>query len=51
MRSRIILAALSALAVTTTAAGCGSSGDDAKSKTITIAYQKFGAFIQLDQQL
>jgi multiple sugar transport system substrate-binding protein len=51
MRSRILLAALSALAVTAATAGCGSSGDDAKSKTITIAYQKFGAFIQLDQQL
>ncbi|MFI5910890.1 extracellular solute-binding protein [Dactylosporangium sp. NPDC051541] len=33
-----------------TATGCGSSsGDDAK--TITVAYQKFGAFIQLDDQL
>nr|BFE55683.1 extracellular solute-binding protein [Dactylosporangium thailandense] len=32
------------------AAACGSSsGDDAK--TITVAYQKFGAFIQLDDQL
>jgi multiple sugar transport system substrate-binding protein len=51
MRHRILLAALSALVVTTATAGCGSSGDDAKNKTVTIAYQKFGAFIQLDNQL
>jgi multiple sugar transport system substrate-binding protein len=51
MRHRILLAALSALVVTTATAGCGSSGGDAKNKTVTIAYQKFGAFIQLDNQL
>jgi multiple sugar transport system substrate-binding protein len=51
MRHRIVVAGLSALVLTTTAAcGGGGSGDSAK-KTITIAYQKFGAFIQLDNQL
>ena len=50
MRHRIVLAALSALVVT--AAGCGSSDDGGDhDKTVTIAYQKFGAFIQLDNQL
>jgi multiple sugar transport system substrate-binding protein len=51
MRHRIVVAGLSALVLTATAAcGGGGSGDSA-SKTITIAYQKFGAFIQLDNQL
>jgi multiple sugar transport system substrate-binding protein len=49
MRHRIVLAALSALVVT--AAGCGSSGSGDSDKTVTVAYQKFGAFIQLDDQL
>ncbi|WP_433047699.1 extracellular solute-binding protein [Dactylosporangium sp. CS-033363] len=48
MRKNIAVVALAALLLS--AAGCGaSSGDDAK--TITVAYQKFGAFIQLDDQL
>jgi multiple sugar transport system substrate-binding protein len=51
MRHRIVVAGLSALVLTATAAcGGGGSGDSAN-KTITIAYQKFGAFIQLDNQL
>lgn len=50
MRHRTVVAGLSALVLTATAA-CGSSGGDSASKTITIAYQKFGAFIQLDNQL
>ena len=50
MRHRVVLAALSALALAASAA-CGSSGGDSDGKTITIAYQKFGAFIQLDNQL
>jgi len=50
MRHRFILAALSALALTASAA-CGSSSGGATSKTITIAYQKFGTFLQLDNQL
>jgi multiple sugar transport system substrate-binding protein len=52
MRHRMVVAGLSALVLTATAA-CGSSGGSGSSsnKTITIAYQKFGAFIQLDNQL
>jgi multiple sugar transport system substrate-binding protein len=50
MRHKIAVAAVSALVLTASAA-CGSSGGDAADKTITIAYQKFGAFIQLDNQL
>jgi multiple sugar transport system substrate-binding protein len=50
MRHRIAVAALSALVITG-ATACGSSGGDSQGKTITIAYQKFGAFIQLDNQL
>ncbi|MEU7867536.1 extracellular solute-binding protein [Dactylosporangium sp. NPDC049140] len=38
------------VALVGSAAGCGSSGGD-DAKTITVAYQKFGAFIQLDDQL
>src|ERR1700753_280082 len=48
MRSRIAVVALSALVLTTAACG-SSSGSNAK--TITVAYQKFGAFVQLDKQL
>jgi multiple sugar transport system substrate-binding protein len=51
MRHKIVLAALSAAALTASVAGCGSSSSDSQNKTITIAYQKFGAFIQLDNQL
>jgi multiple sugar transport system substrate-binding protein len=50
MRHKIAVAALSALVLTASAA-CGSSGGGSGSKTLTIAYQKFGAFIQLDNQL
>jgi multiple sugar transport system substrate-binding protein len=50
MRHQIVVAAMSALVLTASAA-CGSSGGDTADKTITIAYQKFGAFIQLDNQL
>ncbi|MBL7257810.1 extracellular solute-binding protein [Paractinoplanes lichenicola] len=52
MRPKLVLAALTALTLTVASAGCGGSdsgGDD--DKTITVAYQKFGTFIQLDQQL
>ncbi len=49
MRHNIAVAALSALVITATAgatAACGSDSGDSSSKTITVAYQKFGAFIQ-----
>jgi len=46
----VVVAALAALAIAGTAA-CSSSTGDSSSKTITVAYQKFGAFIQLDNQL
>ncbi|MFG1610774.1 extracellular solute-binding protein [Actinoplanes sp. NPDC049265] len=52
MRPKLVLAALSALVLTASAAACGG-GDDggAEGKTVTIAYQKFGSFVQLDKQL
>jgi multiple sugar transport system substrate-binding protein len=50
MRHQKTAAALSALLLTGSLAACGSSGGDS-GKTITIAYQKFGAFVQLDTQL
>jgi multiple sugar transport system substrate-binding protein len=50
MRHRIAVAALSALVLTASAA-CGSSSGGSDSKTITVAYQKFGNFIALDKQL
>jgi multiple sugar transport system substrate-binding protein len=45
----IAVSALAALSLTATA--CSSSSGGGSSKTVTVAYQKFGAFIQLDQQL
>jgi multiple sugar transport system substrate-binding protein len=55
MRHNIAVAALSALVITATTAAttaCGSSsGDSSSSKTITVAYQKFGTFIQMDQHM
>jgi multiple sugar transport system substrate-binding protein len=51
MRHKVLaVTALATLLVSTTAA-CGSSGGGSDSKTITVAYQKFGNFIQLDDQL
>src|SRR5262245_43251992 len=52
MRHTLAIAALAALTVTA-AAACSSSGGSGSSsaKTITVAYQKFGAFVQLDDQL
>ncbi len=55
MRHNFAVAALSALVITaaaaaTTACGSSSSGDSS-SKTITVAYQKFGTFIQMDQHM
>ena len=51
MRYRIAVAGLSALVLTATAACGSSSGGGSEKKTITVAYQKFGANIQLDSQL
>ena len=51
MRHKSAVALVSALILASTTAACGSSSSDADSKTITIAYQKFGTFIQLDNQL
>jgi multiple sugar transport system substrate-binding protein len=51
MRHRVVVAGLSALVLTAGVAACGSSDSGSAGKTITIAYQKFGSFIQLDKQL
>ena len=51
MRHKFVIAGLSALLLATTAACGGDGGGDGEDKTLTIAYQKFGAFIQLDNQL
>jgi multiple sugar transport system substrate-binding protein len=51
MRHRVVVAGLSALVLAAGTAACGSSSGDSDGKTITIAYQKFGSFIQLDKQL
>jgi multiple sugar transport system substrate-binding protein len=51
MRHTLAVAALAALALTAPAA-CSSGGSGSSSaKTITVAYQKFGSFVQLDDQL
>ncbi|MEV6493408.1 extracellular solute-binding protein [Actinoplanes sp. NPDC051633] len=51
MRHRVVVAGLSALVLAAATAACGSSDSESDGKTITIAYQKFGSFIQLDKQL
>jgi multiple sugar transport system substrate-binding protein len=50
MRRSVAIAALTALSLTG-AAACSSGSSDSSTKTLTIAYQKFGAFIQLDDQM
>jgi multiple sugar transport system substrate-binding protein len=55
MRRTFTIAALTAITLTG-AVACSSDGDsgdsgDTANKTITVAYQKFGAFIQLDDQM
>jgi multiple sugar transport system substrate-binding protein len=50
MRHKIAIAALAALTLTGTVA-CSSGNSGSSSKTITVAYQKFGAFVQLDDQM
>src|SRR5690348_7696118 len=49
-RTPVAVAALAVLALTGTVA-CSSSSGGTSSKTITVAYQKFGSFIQLDAQM
>ena len=52
MRLRLVLAVASALTLTLASAACGGGDSgDADGKTITVAYQKFGSFVQLDKQL
>ena len=50
MRRTFTIAALTAVTLTGTVA-CSSNDSSSSSKTITVAYQKFGAFIQLDAQM
>jgi multiple sugar transport system substrate-binding protein len=50
MRRSVAIAALTALTLSG-ATACSSSSSDSSAKTITVAYQKFGAFIQLDDQM
>lgn len=50
MRHKLTIAALAALTLTGTVA-CSSGNSGSSSKTITVAYQKFGAFIQMDDQM
>src|SRR5689334_9162280 len=49
--TRAVLGVLTAGAVALTAAACGGSGGGSSSggKTIKVAYQKFGAFTQMDK--
>jgi multiple sugar transport system substrate-binding protein len=48
--TRVVVSALTAATVTLTAAACGSSGgSSAGGKTLKVAYQKFGAFTQMDK--
>jgi multiple sugar transport system substrate-binding protein len=49
MRRTLTIAALAALALTGTVA-CSSGGGNS-AKTITVAYQKFGSFVQLDNEM
>ncbi len=52
MRSRNLAAVtLAAVALTGLAACGGSKSSGSSGKTITVAYQKFGAFVQMDQQM
>jgi multiple sugar transport system substrate-binding protein len=51
MRRSVALSALAALSLVGATAACSSGSSDSSSKTLTIAYQKFGAFIQLDDQM
>ena len=52
MRRTFTIAAVAALTLSGAAAcSSDSSGGGSKSKTITVAYQKFGAFIQMDEQM
>ena len=51
MRHKVLAVSALATALALSTAACGSSGGSGDSKTVTIAYQKFGAFIQLDAQL
>jgi multiple sugar transport system substrate-binding protein len=52
MRRSVVIAALTAISLTgATACSSSSGGGDSSSKTITVAYQKFGSFIQLDDQM
>ena len=46
----LTFAAMAAFTLTG-AVACSSSGTGTSAKTITVAYQKFGAFIQLDDQM
>jgi multiple sugar transport system substrate-binding protein len=50
MRHKLTIAALAALTLTGTVA-CSSGNSGTSSKTITVAYQKFGAFVQMDDQM
>jgi multiple sugar transport system substrate-binding protein len=50
MRRSVVIAALTALSLSG-ATACSSGSSDSSSKTITVAYQRFGSFIQLDDQM
>jgi multiple sugar transport system substrate-binding protein len=51
MRRSVIIATLSALSLLGATAACSSDSGDSSGKTITVAYQKFGTFTQLDDQM
>jgi multiple sugar transport system substrate-binding protein len=51
MRRTFTIAAVAALTLSSAVACSSDSKSDSSSKTITVAYQKFGDFIQLDAQM
>jgi multiple sugar transport system substrate-binding protein len=54
MRSRSLIAVVAVVATVTTLAACSSSSSSKSAtgaKTISVAYQKFGAFVQMDQHM
>src|SRR3954469_24923479 len=55
MRLRLAIVAAGTAALTLGAAGCGGSGGGSGggegSKTIKVAYEKFGTFVQMDQHM
>jgi multiple sugar transport system substrate-binding protein len=51
MRRSVVIAALAVISLSGATACSSSSSSDSSSKTITVAYQRFGSFIQLDDQM